>query len=154
MTPKITIISQNYFEYVFYYFGWACLIFAIPISIIIWYVGVIALILGIILTTTSYRLVIDSRSNRIEDCLFFLGMKSNSTLFTYKHIHHISIKSGTYSQQLNYKSVSTTVEGIMYSAYLLADDQNHFLGDSKSKKRITEKAIKIAKNLNADFIDL
>ena len=42
----------------------------------------------------------------------------------------------------------------MYSAYLLADDQNHFLGESKSKNRITEKARKIAKNLNADFIDL
>lgn len=154
MTPKITITTQTYFENVFYYSGWALLIFAIPIFIIMWYVGIIALVLGVILTTTAYRLVIDTRSKQIEDYLFFLGMKKNSAITPYQKIHHISIKSGTYTQQLNYKSVSTTIQGTIYSAYLLADEQNHFLGESKSKKRITAKARKISQKIKVDFIDL
>lgn len=154
MTPKITITTQTYFEYIFYYLGWALLIFSIPIFIIMWYVGIIALVLGVILTTTAYRLVIDPRSKQIEYFLFFLRMKKDLEVTQYQKIHHVSIKSGTYTQQLNYKSISTTIQGTIYSAYLLADEQNHFLGESKSKKRITAKARRIAKKINVDFIDL
>lgn len=154
MNSKITITTQNYFEYVFYYSGWGLLVLSIPIFIIMWYVGIIALVLGIIILTTTYKLAIDPQSKQIEDFLFFLGMKQNSAITPYQKIHHISIKSGTYTQQLNYKSVSSTVQGTIYSAYLLADEQNHFLGESKSKKHITEKARKIAQDLKVDFIDL
>lgn len=154
MAPKITITTQSYFENVFYYSGWALLIFAIPIFIIMWYVGIIALVLGVILTTTSYKLVIDTRSKQIEDFLFFLGMKTNSAITAYQTMHHISITSGAFSQQLNYKSVSTTIQGTMYSAYLLADEQSHFLGESKNEKHITEKARSIAKKLQVELIEL
>lgn len=154
MSPKITITTQNYFEYVFYYSGWAMLILAIPIFFVIWYVGIIALTLGIVLTTTAYRLEIDTNSHRIEDFLFFLGMKLSATIFPYNKIYHISIKSGTFSQQLNYKSLSTTIQGTIYSAYLLTDDQNHFLGESKSKKRITAKARRIANKMKVELIEL
>lgn len=154
MKPKITITTQTYFENVFYYFGWALLIFAVPIAIQLWYVGIIAGLLGLMLTSTAYKLVIDPKTKKIEDYLVFLGMKKNSAQTAYQNLQNISIKSGTYTQQLNYKSVSSTVQGTIYSAYLLADEQNHFLGESKSKKNISEKASRIAKKLKIDFVEL
>ena len=151
MTPKISITTQTYFEDLFYYTGWFFLITGIPVLIFYWYVGIITISLGVIITTTSYKLVIDTTTNQVEDFLFFLGMKKNLKITRFTKIHHIAIKSGTYTQQLNLKSLSSTIRGTMYSAYLKTDEENYFLGDSKNKNRITAKASHIAKNLNIEL---
>ncbi len=152
--PKITITTQTYFEDHFYYAGLFLLIVGFPVLFIKWYLGIIALFLGFIVMTTAYKLVIDSEKHSAEDFLFFLGMKRNKVVTTFNKIHHISIKSGTYSQQLNYKSLSSTVHGTMYSAYLMTDEENYFLGESKSQKKITTKAKAVAGQLGLELIEL
>ena len=63
----------------------------------------------------------------------------------------MTIREGRYSQQLNYKSISTVVEGTMYSAYLKADDELFYLGESKNINRISKKAKMLALRLHIDF---
>jgi len=151
--PKITITTQTYFEDHFYYSGFFLLIVGIPVLFIKWYLGVIALVIGFIILTTAYKLAINSESQTVEDFLFFLGMKRNKVVTSYGKMHHISIKSSTFSQQLNYKSLSSTIHGTMYSAYLLTDGENYFMGESKSLKKLTTKAKAIANQLNLPLIE-
>lgn len=154
MKPKISITTQTYFEDMFYYSGWGFLVAAIPLLLIFWYVGIIAILLGVIIVTTSYKLVIDTTTNQVEDFLFFLGMKKNLKITHFKIIHHVTVKSGTYTQQLNLKSLSSTIRGTIYSAHLKTNEENLFLGESKSKNKITEKASRIAKELNVELKEL
>jgi len=153
MKPKISVTTQTYFEDIFYYTGWFFLVTGIPVLIIFWYVGIVTLALGVIIITTSYKLVIDTTTNQIEDFLFFLGMKKNLKITHFTKLNHISLKSRTYTQQLNLKSLSSTIRGTLYFASLKTDEGNYLLGESKSKNKITAKANRIAKELNIEIIN-
>lgn len=154
MKPKVSITTQNYFGDQFYYVGWVLLIACIPLGIALWYVGVIALLLGIMVITTTYKLVIDQNSGQIEDFMSILGMKNGCIIKKFNRLDYVSIKSGRYSQQIQLRAASTVIEGTMYSAYLITDIENFYLGESKNKKRILKKATQVAAKLNIEFKDL
>ena len=151
---KISITTQTYFEDHFYTTGWFLLLGGFPILIIKWYVGIVCIVLGIIVLTTAYKLVIDIGQKKIEDYLLFLGLKRNLIVSTFDQLDHISIKKSSYTQQLNYKSLSTNVHGIMYSAYLYTDGENYFLGESKNIKKLTSKVRKFANKLSIPLVEL
>lgn len=153
MKQKITITTQNYFGDHFYYTGWAALILGIPMAIANLYVGIIALLIGILVATTSYKLTIDLENHRIEDYLLILGMKKSCITKQFNRLNHITIKAGRYSQQLQLRAASTIIEGTMYSAYLMTNDENFYLGESKRKHVITKKARAIASKLNIEVKD-
>lgn len=152
MKSNISISTQTYFGDHFYYTGWVLLILGIPIMITNWYVGIIALLIGILVTTSSYKLVIDLNTKHIEDYLFILGMKRNLLIKEFSQLMKVTVKSSKYSQQLQLRAASTVIEGTMYSAYLVTDTETLFLGESKSKSRIDRKAQKIAASLGVEFI--
>lgn len=154
MNTKISITTQTYFGDHFYNTGWALLLSGFPVLITNWYVGIIFIVLGAILVTTVYKMVIDKKRGEIEDFLFFLGMKNNRIIKQFHRLDHISIKSGKYSQVLQLRAASTIIKGTMYSAYLITDVENFYLGESKRKKSITKKARKIAEKLNIKIIEL
>jgi len=149
---KISVITQTYFDDLFYYSGWACFIFGFPILIINWYVGLILISVGIIVLTTAYKLTFNLENKEIEDYLFFLGMKRNLKCILFNQLFFIKVKSSTYTQQLSLRAASTTISGTMYAAYLQMDDELLFLGESKSLKSITKKAQRLANKLNLEFI--
>lgn len=149
---KISIVTQTYFEDLFYYSGLACLVFGFPILVINWYVGLIFLTIGLLVFTTAYKLTFDTENKTIEDYLFILGMKRDLKSIQYNRLLYIKIKSGKYTQQLSLRAASTTIEGIMYSAYLQTDNELLFLGESKSLKSITKKAQKLANKLNLELV--
>ena len=152
MKSNISISTQTYFGDHFYYTGWVLLILGIPIMITNWYVGIIVLLIGILVTTSSYKLVIDLNTKHIEDYLFILGMKRNLLIKEFSQLMKVTVKSSKYSQQLQLRAASTVIEGTMYSAYLVTDTETLFLGESKSKSRIDRKAQKIAASLGVEFI--
>jgi hypothetical protein len=135
-TTKISFITQTYFEDHFYYLGWGLLLLSIPLLVIKWYFGVLTLGLGMIILTTAYKLIVDFNDKQIVEYLFFIGMKRNMERHDYKEISRISIHSGVYTQQLNYKSLSSNVQIIMYSAYLETDTEKYYCGESKSLQKL------------------
>ena len=153
MSRKVTITTQTYFEDHFYISGWVLLVIALPLFIIKWYVGIISLLLGVIITTTSYKLIVDPGRGQIQDFLFFLGKKVNLVTKENSELDYIYIKKGRYSQQLQLRAASSVIEGTMYSAYLKTDAENLYLGQSKKKKRIHKKASKIAEELQVPLYD-
>ncbi len=154
MKPKITIKTQSYFGDHFYYTGWAALILAIPVFIIKWYAGIVFLLIGIVVATSHYKLLIDQNTKQILNYLHIFGMKREAELKKYDQLRYVSIKSSRYSQQLQLRAASTVVEGTMYSAYLITDAERIFLGESKRKEKISRKAKNIAEKLDIDFQDL
>jgi len=154
MNTKISITTQTYFGDHFYYTGWALLASGIPVLVIKWYVGIIFLMLAALLLTSVYKLVIDVSSKKVDDYLYILGMKKDLATKDYNKLYHVSIKSGRYSQQLQLRAASTIIEGTMYSAYLISDQESFYLGESKSKKKITKKARDIAVKLNVQLKEL
>ena len=148
MVPKITITTQHYFEDVSYYTGWGLLVIGFLVLLFTWYVGVVMLLLGIIVTTTTYKLVIDTPGHMVHDYMLFLGFKLNMKVTRFEKIQYVEIRSTTYSQKLNMASLSSTVRGTLFSAYLVTDKEKFFLGDSKVRGVITDKADVIAAQLN------
>ena len=148
MVPKITITTQHYFEDVSYYTGWGLLVIGFLVLLFTWYVGVVMLLLGIIVTTTTYKLVIDTPGHMVHDYMLFLGFKLNMKVTRFEKIQYVEIRSNTYSQKLNMASLSSTVRGTLFSAYLVTDKEKFFLGDSKVRGVITDKADVIAAQLN------
>ena len=154
MKPDLIINTQSYFGDHFYYTGWAALILAIPVIFITWYVGVIFLLTGIVVTTSHYKLSIDQNTKQIREYLLIFGMKRAVEIKKYTHLSYITIKSSRYSQQLQLRAASTVVEGTMYSAYLITDTGHIYLGESKRKEKISRKARGIAEKLGIEFHDL
>ena len=154
MKPKVTVTTQYYFGDHFYYSGWALILCSIPFGIAKWYVGGIALLVGIIIVSTSYRLIIDQSNGKTEDFLFFLGLKTNRIVKPTGKLEYIMITSGRYTQQLQLRAASTVIAGTMYSAYLVTDNENLYLGESKNKKKLTRKVHNIAHQLGLELKDL
>jgi len=151
MQSNISIKTQTYFGDHFYYSGWFLLAAGIPVTVIKWYVGALFIVLGVILVSTVYKLEINPSLKIIDDYLFLFGRKFDLVSKSFSELKYISVKEGRYSQQLNYKSLSSVVEGTIYSAYLMTDSDNYYLGESKSKKRISKKAKSCASKLQIDF---
>jgi hypothetical protein len=148
---NISTITQTYFGDHFYYSGWVLLVTGIPASVIRWYVGALFILLGLLLISSVYKLEIKPSSKTIDDYLFIFGRKINLVSKSFEKLKYVIIKEGKYSQQLNYKSISSVVEGTMYSAYLKADDELYYLGESKNLNRISKKAKILASRMQVDF---
>jgi hypothetical protein len=149
---KIALTTQYYFEDVIYAFGWIFLVAGLPLLWILWYAGFAALVLGVIITSTCYKLVIDPADKAITEYLFFLGLKNASRTTTYNTLDHIFIKKGIYTQQLNLKSLSSTVRKERFDAYLIVDDRKYFLGDSNTILKIERKANNLAVRLGIKIV--
>lgn len=154
MRLKITIKTKSYFGDHFYYTGWVALILAIPVFIIKWYVGLLFLFIGIVVATSHYKLSIDQSTKQILEYLHIFGMKRETELKKYDQLRYVTIKSRRYSQQLQLRAASTVVEGTMYSAYLITDAEHIFLGESKRRQKISNKARSIAEKMGIEFQDL
>jgi len=150
---NVNITTQSYFGTYFYNIGISMLVVAIPITVIRWYVGLILFAVGAVLISTVYKLEIDLKNKTIDDYLFLLGQKKSLVSNRFESLRYVTLKKGRYSQQLNYKSISTVVEGEMYSAYLYTDSESYYLGEAKRKKSIEKKARGIASKLQIDFRD-
>lgn len=91
---------------------------------------------------------VDLSRNVIEDYTFFLGIKSGKEVFTFSKINYILLKKSSYKQQLNHQSISSSISGIKYTAYLSCDDQMHFLGESENFSLLKDKMEQLAQKLN------
>lgn len=154
MKSTITVNTQAYFGDHFYYSGWIALLLGIPILIINWYVGLICLFIGILVTTSYYKLSIDKENKETMEYLFILGVKRDKELKHYQQLNSISVFSKKYTQQLQLRAASTIIRGTLYSAYLVTESDQIFIGESKQKTRIIRKAKNIAEKLGVEFHSL
>lgn len=147
----VTITTKNYFDGVFYGLGWVLLVLSPPVLFAKWWLALILLLLGILLVTTRYQIKIDPNAQLIDDYLWILGIKTDRVVTTYSRVDFIYITTAKYSQQMNLKSISSTVQGTLFKAFLRSDRDNHYLGEAKDLNGVIDKVAKLAHVLKLEI---
>lgn len=119
----------------------------------LWYAGLIMAFVGGIIASSSFKLVVDLDKKTIDDFLSILWLKTKHEQFKFQKIKYVIINGSKFKQQLNYKSISSNLSGMLYSAYLVCDDKKHFLGESENHDKLDAKVQAYAKKLGVEVRD-
>ena len=145
--------TKNYFEGVIYGLGWGFGLIALGLILTKWYLTPLLGYLAYLIITAHYKLTIYPETREIEDYLLISGIKTQHEKFRYSSIQHIYITQSSYTQQMNYKSISSSVAGKIYNAYLLTDVANIYLGESKDLDKLKTKIRPLAEQLELEIVD-
>lgn len=144
----ISIITKQYFEGVLYYSGWFFLVACLPIIFSSIWVALGFGVGGLMILTTRYQLSVDLENKTVSDYLWLFGIKTNLEKFRYQKMHYVLITKIHYKQQLNHQSISSSISGTLYKAFLVCDEQKHFLGESQNFSKLQSKMSSICFKLN------
>ena len=117
------------------------------------WVYALVFVLGLIMLTSRQMVNIDHVNKTYSEYKWVLGFKFENYTASFEHISSLSIKGGNYSQQYG-MYVRRFISGVIYKMYLdLPGDDPLFLGQSKSLKKIRDRAEKLAKRLSTQVRD-
>lgn len=107
--------------------------------------------IGVLMLTSRYKLDLNTDEQKIEDYLWVLGAKTQLETFKYSTLFYIYINKKSYTQQMNYKSLSSTKKGVLYTAYLKSDKGNHYLGESENEVQLIGRLSSFANTLRVEI---
>ncbi len=115
--------------------------------------GVVIILVGIVITTTHYRLEVDFSGKVFRDYLWMLGFKIGDEQ-KFERIEYLFITKSKTSQVMNSQVSSSTVRKDVYNGYLKFSEKDklHLLTED-SKKDLIKKLEKISKKLNVEIVD-
>ncbi len=151
MEKLITFKTKNYFEGVVYVLGWAFGLIGVMLLLTNWLLSTIFGFLAFLIITAHYKVTINLNTREIDDFLFIMGMRAQKERFKYETLDYIYISQSRYTQQMNYKSISATVAGELFNAYLKSDAANIFLGESKDLTKLKDRIRPLAEQLNLEI---
>ena len=157
MTPIINIKVSNYFQLNFQIIGYGLLFgsfLSFQANIL---ASLILLVIGIVITSSHYRLKIDNNKKVFFEYLWILGFK-NGISYRYKKAEIIRIKeSKNHFQYVSKYADDLTSFGqprkgheYVYKAYIefSGQEEKAYLGEKKQLKNIQAKCSEIVKILN------
>lgn len=144
---KIDIRVASFFPFTFKMVGVACNLAAIYLAFIEPVYMAIFLPIGVILTSTHYRLTNDLTEGYFKEYTWFLGLKTGNTypIGNYKNLVINSFKRNfEYGNVIRRYGITQT-----YRAFLKFEEQEEsaFLGESKSLKKMEKKSAWIKQQL-------
>lgn len=115
--------------------------------------GAILFFLGLVVSTTHYRLNINFNKKVYFDYVWILGLKSGEKE-SFKNIEYLFVKKSKVSQTMNLRVVSSTIKKEVYDGYLKFSESNklHLL-TKDSKNDLINKLRVIATALNVKVVD-
>ncbi len=147
---KVTITTQPYFSGSIRILGYLLPFIGIGVVVVNMILGIVFLLVGILILTTNYKLTIDVSSKEIFDHIWVLGITKGDK-YRFQKLEKVFVNANNYSQQLHMKSIGNNIKFVEYHAYLKADDKKFFLGDSKNRETISNKARSLSSQLNLPF---
>ncbi|MEO7987964.1 MAG: hypothetical protein ABI663_00380 [Chryseolinea sp.] len=115
--------------------------------------GLILLLIGIVISTTHYRLMIDFDKKIFHDYVWILGLK-NGDKGIFEHIEYLFIKKNRVSQNMNMQVATTTIRKEVYDGYLrFSETEKIHLLTKDSKKTVVAKLRELSTMLNVRIID-
>jgi hypothetical protein len=143
---KVNIKTHHYFPFQFIILGVGLIITGMISMGLQPLPGVGLMILGLIFTTTHYRLQIDTGLKKYKEYLWLLGYQRGETL-AYHQMDHIYINKVDMSSGYGFVT-RINVTDTMYKAFLQFSDADPiFLGESKKEQGILTKANEISTTL-------
>jgi hypothetical protein len=114
---------------------------------------IVLLILGVLLTTSHQKLVIDKEGKKYNEFYWVLGLKVKKYEESFQEITSVFCESGKYSQQYG-KYNRRFINGTMYNGYIeLKDQENLYIGQNKRKQSLLNRLEKIGAQLNVAVED-
>lgn len=115
--------------------------------------GIICIVLGTIILTTSYRLEIDFDKRSYKDYVWFLGIK-NGKEKRFEQIEYLFVKKGKLSQQLHSRASSTIIIKDVFNGYLkFSEEEKIHLCTLESKSALVSKLKRMAGALRVKIVD-
>lgn len=151
MKNKLDIIVQHAFPFHFIALGAGLIITAMLVMLNNQWLAVPLFILGILLTSTHYRLAIDKKNKTYKEYLWILGFKKGDELpfegLDLIYINQVEMASGYgFVTRIN---ISSTY----YKVYIeLLNDESIFIGESKHEEKVIQKAQRLAHALKLEIV--
>lgn len=143
MKKHIDIFTQHYCPFHIIVLGAVFLIISLFTVFMIPILGFVFLILGIILTTSHYRLVLVPANKKYREYLWIIGFQRGSVQ-DYDKVEYLFINK--VEQNAEYGLIARlSVRKKLYQAYLkFSNGEKVYLGESIREKNAIDKATKIA----------
>lgn len=136
-----------YFPTNFVYLGYL----GLPSSVILYFVGnpffaLLILLFSFALAFTKTGVHINSANKTTQEFTYFLGLKWGKAI-PYKELKEILLKKEHFSQTLNARGSTTTIEFTLYNAYLVTNHHTILLTGHKNKNKVLAKMESAASHL-------
>lgn len=116
-------------------------------------IGLGLIALGLVISSTHYRLYIDLDKKVYRDAVWFLGMKFGQPV-TYERIEYIFIKTSKESQRMNVRVATTIIHKTVFDGYFkFADDKKLHILSRDSREQIMRKLQPIADAMSIPVMD-
>ena len=111
-------------------------------------------LVGLILIFSDYKLEIDLRQEYYNEYLSTFGIRYSIDTYPCSSFKYLYINKANYSQQLNYKSISTATKTEEFNGYLLTEnDVKIHIFRSKRKETVLSKLEQLSIFLDIEIIE-
>lgn len=148
MKNTLNIATHHYFPFHFIALGFALIpLIVIPIYPIL---SIVLLPIALMLTTTHYRLRIDTERKVYKEYLWFLGFENGKEVH-YKNIDHIYINKLNISSEYGYVA-RVHASAPVYRGYLkISDHEKLFITEHRKEKKVAARLQKVAEYINTSI---
>lgn len=145
--------TSSYFSMPFKFAAVIILAAGLTLLFVNLYIGVAAVVVGIVILTTHYRLTIDLQNSSYHDYLWILGLKSGEK-GKFDLIQYVFINKNKVSETMHSRAHSSTFVRDEYNGYLkLSERKKIHLASDEDKTALVHGMRRISQQLNCDLLD-
>jgi hypothetical protein len=150
MKSRIDVFVNHCFPFHFIAVGVVFIVVGFIILMMHPLASVLLFIIGIALTSTHYRLVVDPGQKIYKEYLWIMGFKKGEDVSFQKiefiYLNKLNIKSGYgYVSRIN-------VNDTIYKGFIkLSDAEPVFIGESKNEQKLIKKVERISRDINIEL---
>lgn len=116
-------------------------------------VGLPVTLLGVVVATTHYRLVIDTTNKTYKDCIWFLGFRTGHSV-RFESIEYLFINTSRESQTMHIRVVRSMIHKRVFSGYIkFSDSDKVHIGTRDSKPDLMRRLQPVATALRVPIND-
>ena len=148
MENRIDIMTDHLFPFHFIALGAALMALVVIVNPLL---SVGLFIIGLLFTSTHYRLMLDTKTKKYKEYLFILGYKRGKEQ-PFQDIEYIFINKNRSESEYGFAN-RMYVSGSLYMGYIkLSNGEKLFIGEHKRENKLLKKASKISKVINAEIL--
>ena len=113
----VSVRTTSFFPTGLPFAGYIVAGFGVLFIFVNWMVGFPVLLIGVVVATTHYRLIVDTQSMTYKDGVWFLGFCTGPKV-PFERIEYLFVKASRESQTMYVRVVRSTVQKRVFDAYL------------------------------------
>ncbi len=153
MKNRLDISTHHYFPIQFTALGIGLIVMAFFAFEMYPFLSIGFIILGLLLATTHYRLLLDAKHKKYKEYLWILGFKKGSH-FSYEQIHYVYLNRLRFNDEYGPFAVRFNASGKIFQGFIkLSNNESLFIGESIKKDNLLKKIRKISQAISVEIRD-